>query len=57
MLEHPQTGRGKYIGSEYLHPLMYAGTPLERQRSVHRQRVRRPPHVCWNTLTEAEVSI
>ncbi|KAH3747365.1 hypothetical protein DPMN_181790 [Dreissena polymorpha] len=56
MLVHPHRGRVEYIDSKYLDPLMYAGTPLERQRSVHRQRVPRPPHVCWNTLTEAEVS-
>ncbi|KAH3747357.1 hypothetical protein DPMN_181782 [Dreissena polymorpha] len=56
MLEHLQRGRGEYKYREYLDPLMYAGTPSERQRSVHRQQVPRPPHVCWNTLTEAEVS-
>ncbi|KAH3747356.1 hypothetical protein DPMN_181781 [Dreissena polymorpha] len=56
MLEHPQRDRGEYIGCEYVDPLMYAGTPSERQRLVHRQRVPRPPHVCWNTLRETEVS-
>ncbi|KAH3747367.1 hypothetical protein DPMN_181792 [Dreissena polymorpha] len=56
MLEHPQRGKGEYIDCQYLDPLMYTGTPSERQRLLHRQRVPRPPNVCLNTLREAEVS-